>query len=156
MEPQTWLVKQEPESYSWADLVRDEQTAWTGVRNFQARNHLRAMRVGDVVFFYHSGDEKRVVGVATVVREAYPDPTADDGDWSCVDIAAVNELAKPIDLAFIKSDTVLSSMPLVRQSRLSVVPLTQEHRTRVLELGFERATEAARVIKDCARKASRR
>lgn len=155
MESKTWLVKQEPESYSWSDLVSDGQTAWTGVRNFQARNNLRAMRVGDMVFFYHSGEEKRIVGIATVTRESYPDSTAEEGDWSCVDLAPVGPLAKSIELAFIKSDDVLSSMPLVRNSRLSVVPLTEQHKNRVLELGCSSKAEVQRMIKDCARRASR-
>jgi predicted RNA-binding protein with PUA-like domain len=112
-----WLVKQEPGSFSWATLVKDGRTDWTGVRNFQARNHLRAMKKGDAVLFYHSGEEKQIVGLARVEKEAYPDPTADEGDWSAVDIVPV----KPL--------------PLVRQSRLSVSPVTEAQFERILSLG---------------------
>ena len=91
-----WLVKQEPSSYSWVDFVGDGKTTWTGVRNFAARNNLRKMRTGDEVLFYHSGEEKAVVGIAKVTRTAYPDPTAKEGDWSTVDLAAVRPLARPV------------------------------------------------------------
>jgi predicted RNA-binding protein with PUA-like domain len=127
-----WLVKQEPEAYSWATLVEEGGTAWTGVRNFQARNHLRSMKKGDLVLFYHSVSEKQVVGIARVTNEAYPDPTAKEGDWSAVDLAPVKALKKPVSLETIKSDNALKQMPLVRQSRLSVMPITKEHFTRVL------------------------
>ena len=120
-----WLVKSEPESYAWANLVKDGRTAWTGVRNFAARLHLRAMQPGDRVLFYHSGEGKEVVGVAKVVKAAYPDPTADEGDWSCVDLAPVKALIKPISLETITADKILKEMVLVRQSRLSVSPLTE-------------------------------
>ena len=129
-----WLVKQEPETYSWAALVKDGKTDWTGVRNFQARNNLRAMKKGDAVLFYHSGDEKQIVGLARVEREAYPDKTADEGDWSAVDIAAVKGLKQPVTLAELKADKILKEMPLVRQSRLSVSPLNEAQFERVLEL----------------------
>jgi len=129
-----WLVKQEPESYSWATFVKDGGTAWTGVRNFQARNNLRAMKKGDLVFYYHSVSEKQIVGLARVAREAYPDPTAKEGDWSCVDLAPVKPLKKPVTLESIKSDKILKTLPLVRQTRLSVTSLTQEHFRRVLEM----------------------
>src|SRR5271170_2379993 len=102
-----WLVKSEPEAYSWAQLMKDGKTAWTGVRNFAARNNLRAMKKGDPVFFYHSGEEKSVVGLARVEKEFYPDPTADEGDWSCVDLGAVKPLSKPVTLAQIKADKIL-------------------------------------------------
>ncbi len=133
-----WLVKQEPTGYAWADLVREGQTAWTGVRNLQARNHLRAMRRGDLVLFYHSGEAKEVVGLARVSREAYPDPTAAEGDWSAVDLGAVKPVAKPLSLAAIKADPGLHDLPLVRQSRLSVMPLTAAHFERLLALGATR------------------
>jgi len=120
-----WLVKSEPEAYAWTQLVADRRTAWTGVRNFQARNHLRAMKSGDPVFFYHSVSDKQVVGLAEVVREAYDDPTAEEGDWSCVDLAAVRALAKPVTLETIKADKMLREMALVKNSRLSVTPVTQ-------------------------------
>ncbi len=132
---QYWLVKQEPEDYSWAALVRDGRTAWTGVRNFQARNNLRAMRKGEFVLFYHSGADKAVVGLARVEREAYADPTAREGDWSSMDLAPVKELNKPVSLVTIKTDKVLKDMVLVKQSRLSVIPLTHEQFQQVLKLG---------------------
>jgi predicted RNA-binding protein with PUA-like domain len=129
-----WLVKQEPEAFSWTTLVKEGKTDWTGVRNFQARNNLRAMKKGDAVLFYHSGEEKQIVGLARVEREAYPDKTADEGDWSAVDIAPVKALKRPVTLVEIKADKVLKEMPLVRQSRLSVCPMTQAQFERVLEL----------------------
>ena len=130
-----WLVKSEPAAYAWATFVKDGGTAWTGVRNFQARFHLRAMRRGDLVCFYHSVTDKQVVGVAKVTREAYADATAKAGDWSCVDLAPVKPLAKPVPLDAIKADVALAGIPLVRQSRLSVSPLTKEQFARVLALG---------------------
>ena len=120
-----WLVKQEPSSYSWADFVGDGKTTWTGVRNFAARNNLRKMRMGDEVLFYHSGEEKAVVGIAKVTRTAYPDPTAKEGDWSTVDLAAVKPLTRPVTLREIKANSRLKGIPLVRQSRLSVMPLAE-------------------------------
>jgi predicted RNA-binding protein with PUA-like domain len=129
-----WIVKQEPESYSWATFVADGRAAWTGVRNFQARNNLRGMKKGDLVGYYHSGSEKQVVGLARVEREAYADPTADEGDWSCIDLAPVKPLKKPVSLAAIKGDRVLASMLLVRNSRLSVSPMTAEQFDRLLVL----------------------
>ena len=130
-----WLAKSEPEAYSWTQLVRDGRTAWTGVRNFQARNNLRAMKTGDHVFFYHSVSDKQVVGVARVVKTAYSDPTATDGDWACVDLAPVKPLKTPVSLAAIKADAVLKEMPLVRQSRLSVTPVTAVQAERLNRLG---------------------
>jgi predicted RNA-binding protein with PUA-like domain len=118
-----WLVKSEPETYAWAQLVKDGSTAWTGVRNFQARNNLRAMKRGDLVLFYHSVSDKQAVGVARVVKEAYPDPTAKEGDWSCVDLAPVKPLARPVTLEAVKADKLLREMPLVKNSRLSVQPV---------------------------------
>src|SRR2546422_6481650 len=116
-----WMVKQEPEAYSWSTFVQEGKTAWTGVRNFQARNNLRAMKKGDPVLFYHSVSEKQVVGVARVEKEAYPDPTATEGDWSSVDLAPVQELKSPVGLGTIKADKILKNIALVKQSRLSVV-----------------------------------
>ncbi len=127
-----WLVKSEPAACFWAQLVQDGRTAWTGVRNFQARNNLRAMKKGDHVFFYHSVSDKQVVGLARVAREFYPDATADEGDWSCVDLEPVRTLKTPVTLAAIKADKVLKEMPLVKQSRLSVTPLTPEQSERLL------------------------
>lgn len=129
-----WLVKSEPESYSWADFVKDGKTAWTGVRNFQARNNLRAMKNGDRVLFYHSVSEKQVVGIARVQKEFYSDSTAKEGDWSCVDLVPVKLLKTPITLENIKTDKILKDIPLVRQSRLSVTPLNEVQFQRVLEL----------------------
>ena len=120
-----WLVKQEPSSYSWSDFVAEGETSWTGVRNFTARNNLRKMRRGDEVLFYHSGDEKAVVGIAKVTRTAYPDSTAEEGDWSTVDLAAVKPIARPVTLREIKSDARLKGILLVRQPRLSVMPLAE-------------------------------
>lgn len=129
-----WLVKSEPAAYAWAQLVKDGKTAWTGVRNFQARNNLRAMKKGDAVFFYHSVSDKQVVGLARVAKEFYPDATAAEGDWSCVDLEPVRALPKPVTLELIKADKVLKDMPLVKQSRLSVTPLTQAQSERLLAL----------------------
>jgi predicted RNA-binding protein with PUA-like domain len=129
-----WLVKSEPDTYSWSQLLGDRRTAWTGVRNYAARNHLRAMKSGDPVFFYHSGDEKSVVGLARVAKESYTDPTADDGDWSAVDIAAEKPLARQVTLAQIKADKTLKEMVLAKQSRLSVSPVTREQFERLLKL----------------------
>jgi predicted RNA-binding protein with PUA-like domain len=132
---QYWLVKQEQEAYAWATFVKEGRTAWTGVRNFQARNNLRAMKKGDLVFYYHSGADKQVVGYARVAREAYPDPTAKEGDWCCVDLVPVKALERPVSLEAIKADQALQSMPLVKQVRLSVTALTREQFDRVLQLG---------------------
>ena len=118
-----WLVKQEPEAYSWNDFVRDGGTKWTGVRNFQARNNLRAMRKGDEVLYYHSVSEKAVVGLAEVTREAFPDPTAKDGDWSAVELKPVKVLRAPVTLEQIKAEPKLREIALLRNSRLSVQPL---------------------------------
>jgi len=131
-----WLVKQEPESYSWNDFLREGRTAWTGIRSYPARLHLRAMKKGDLVLFYHSVSEKQVVGVARVAREAYPDPTAEKGeDWSSVDLVPVAPLKKPVGLDAIRADKILASMWLIKQSRLSVSPVTTAQFERVLSLG---------------------
>ena len=131
---QHWLAKQEPEDYSWEAFVKDGRTAWTGVRNFQARNNLRAMKKGDWVLYSHSGTGKQVVGLARVAKEAYADPTATEGDWSCVDLVPVKALKQPVGLDAIKADAKLKDLPLLRQTRLSVVPLTPGHFQRLLEL----------------------
>ena len=119
-----WLVKQEPSDYSCSDFVADGGTSWTGVRNFAARNNLRRMSKGDHVLFYHSGEDKAVVGIAKVTGAAYKDPTAKAEDWSAVDLAPVKRLACPVTLAEIKTKPQLKKIALVRQSRLSVMPLT--------------------------------
>ena len=130
-----WLVKQEPSSYSWSDLVADGETSWTGVRNFSARNNLRKMRTNDEVLFYHSGEEKAVVGIARVTRTAYPDSTAKEGDWSTVDLAAVKPLARPVTLREIKANSRLKGILLVRQSRLSVMPLAEQEFREIVNMG---------------------
>jgi predicted RNA-binding protein with PUA-like domain len=129
-----WLVKQEPEAYAWSAFVEDGRTAWTGVRNFQARNNLRAMRKGDLVLYYHSVSQKQIVGVARVDHEQYPDSTADAWDWSAVDLVPVKPLKKPVSLETIKADPVLKQMALVRQTRLSVTPVMEEQFQQVLRL----------------------
>jgi predicted RNA-binding protein with PUA-like domain len=121
-----WLVKQEPETYSWSDFMGDGKTDWTGVRNYQARNNLRAMKTGDRVLFYHSGKDKAVVGLAEVIKSAYPDPTADDEQWVAVDLKPVKALKNPVPLASIRYDKRLSQLPLIRQSQLSVMSLTKD------------------------------
>ena len=129
-----WLVKSEPEAYSWAMFLKDGRTAWTGVRNFQARNNLRAMKKGDLVAFYHSVTDKQIVGLAKVDNEACPDATAKAGDWSCVDLVPAKQLKKPVSLEAIKSDKILAGIPLVKQSRLSVSPLSEKQFERLLVL----------------------
>ncbi|HJX98085.1 MAG TPA: EVE domain-containing protein [Chthoniobacterales bacterium] len=130
-----WLVKQEPSDYSWSDFVADGGTSWTGVRNFSARNSLRRMSKGDQVLFYHSGEGKEVVGIAKVMRTAYRDATAKEGDWSAVDLAPVKPLPRPVTLAEIKSKPALKHIALVRQSRLSVMPLGAKEFERIVRLG---------------------
>ena len=131
-----WLVKQEPASYSWSDFTMDKGTSWTGVRNYTARNNLRGMGKGDEVFFYHSGDEKSVVGLAKVKQTAYADPTATEGDWSCVELEPVKPLARPVTLDVLKKDPATAEMALIRNSRLSVTPVTRDQFERVLKLGM--------------------
>jgi predicted RNA-binding protein with PUA-like domain len=138
MAKQYWLVKSEPESYSWSDLVKDGKTSWTGVRNFQARNNLRAMKKGDLVAFYHSVTDKQIVGIAKVIGEAYPDKTADEGDWSTVDLAPEKPLKRPISLAEVKADAVLKKMALVRLSRISVVPVDEREWLRIAQLASDK------------------
>jgi len=133
-----WLVKQEPSAYSWDRFVADGVTAWTGVRNFQARNHLRAMRAGDPVLFYHSVVGKCVVGIARVSREAYGDPTDDTGAWVCVDLVPHKTLRRPVALDEIRADPALRDIALVRQSRLSVMPLAAPEFAAIERLGARR------------------
>jgi predicted RNA-binding protein with PUA-like domain len=130
-----WLVKSEPFKYAWDDLVKDGSTCWDGVRNAQARNNLAAMRKGDRVLYYHSGEGKEVVGVARVTKEAYPDPTSDDERWVVVDLAPLKPLKQPVTLAQIKADRSLAKIPLVAQSRLSVMPIDARAFERILSLG---------------------
>ena len=130
-----WLAKSEPFKYSWADFVRDGSTYWDGVRNYQARNNLAAMKVGDQVLFYHSNEGKEVVGIARVTGEAYPDPTIDDERWVVVDLEPVEPLAKPVTLAAIKESKTLEGIALVKQSRLSVVPLSAKEFKAIVKMG---------------------
>jgi len=130
-----WLVKSEPSAYSWTDLLREKRTAWTGVRNFQARNNLRAMKKDDLVFFYQSVTDPSVMGIAKVVKEAYADPTAKEGDWSCVDLTPVEALPAPVTLKEIKAEPSLTEISLIKQSRLSVMPVTAKEYGRILKLG---------------------
>jgi predicted RNA-binding protein with PUA-like domain len=131
---QFWLVKQEPSSYSWSDFVADGGTSWTGVRNYTARNNLRKMRKADEVLFYHSGEEKAVVGIARVTRTAYADATAKEGDWSTVDLSPIKPLKQPVTLGEIKGNSRLKGIPLVRQSRLSVMPLEDSAFREILNM----------------------
>lgn len=131
-----WLVKSEPGTYSWENLVRDKKTTWDGVRNFQARNNLKAMKKGDLAFFYHSNDGKEIVGIAKIVKEAYPDPK--DKDWSVVDLGVDKKLKNPVTLAQVKATKKLSDMALVRVSRLSVQPVKQEEFDLILALSEEK------------------
>lgn len=129
-----WLVKQEPESYSFADFQKEGKTDWTGVRNYTARNNLKAMKAGDKVFYYHSGDQKAVVGLAKVSKPFFPDPTADEGPWVAVELEAGKPLKNPVTLAAIKANPKLSNMPLVKLSRLSVSPVTKEEFEEILNI----------------------
>lgn len=128
-----FLVKSEPSAYSWQQLLKDKKTEWTGVRNFAARLHLRAMKTGDTVLFYHSNEGKEIVGIAKVVKEAYQDRTTKE-DWSAVDIAPHKALAKPVTLEEIKKDKRLKNIPLVRIPRLSVMPVTKAEFDAIMEL----------------------
>ena len=131
-----WILKSEPEAYSWETLVREKKTPWNGVRNYQARNNLAAMKVGDLALFYHSGAQRRVVGIARVVREAYPDhTTADDLRWVMVDVEPVKPLVTPVTLSIIKEVAALAQTKLVRQARLSVSPVTKKEFEFILKLG---------------------
>jgi len=134
-----WLVKQEPSAYSWSDFVRDGRTEWTGVRNFQARNNLQAMCKGDRVLFYHSVVGKEVVGEAEIIREAYPDPTAEEGKWICVDLKPDQALPRPVSLEEIKAAPQLAEIKLLRQSRLSVMSLTAAEYRGILSLSKKKA-----------------
>jgi predicted RNA-binding protein with PUA-like domain len=130
-----WLMKTEPSTYSWDDLLKDKKTGWEGVRNFQARNNLEAMKKGDIAFIYHSMEDKAIVGVAKIVKESYPDPT--DENWISVEVAPHQKLKKPVTLAQIKADKRLVDMTLVKSSRLSVQPVKKEEFDLVLSLSEE-------------------
>lgn len=130
-----WLVKTEPETFSFADLVRDGRTKWDGVRNYLARNHLRAMREGDVVLVYHSVSDKAVVGIARVSGPPAPDTSAPEGDWTYVPMVPERPLTTPVSLAVLKADPALAGLALLKQARLSVMPVTPAEYVRILELG---------------------
>ncbi|SMO75902.1 EVE domain-containing protein [Solitalea koreensis] len=132
-----WLVKSEPFKYSWEKFNEDGRTFWDGVRNYQARNNLKAMKEGDLVLFYHSNEGKEVVGIAKVVKEFYQDPTTEDPNWVVVDLAPVESLKKTVTLETIKSDERLKDISLVRQGRLSVMPLKNEEFDRIVELSAQ-------------------
>ncbi|MEO2169910.1 MAG: EVE domain-containing protein [bacterium] len=132
---QYWLVKQEPTAYPWSQLVKDGETMWDGVRNYQARNNLMAMKKGDFVLYYHSVKGCEVVGTCEVVREHYPDPTTEDDRWAVVDLAARKSLKHPVTLQEIKADPELAEIPLVKQSRLSVMPLDKSAYDHILKMG---------------------
>jgi predicted RNA-binding protein with PUA-like domain len=130
-----WLVKSEPDAFSWDEQVKNGVEPWTGVRNHLAKKNLAAMKLGDRAFFYHSNVGKEIVGIVEVAREAYPDPTAESGNWVCVDMKAVRPLPKPVTLAAIKADPRLEELALVRLSRLSVAPVSAEHWAMLCEMG---------------------
>jgi predicted RNA-binding protein with PUA-like domain len=129
-----WLVKQEPESYSFETFQKEKKTDWTGVRNFTARNNLKEMKTGDKVFYYHSGDERAVVGLAKVTKTAFPDPTADEGSWVAVELEAGKAVKNPVTLAAIKANKKLADMKLVKLSRLSVSPVTKDEWDEIMEM----------------------
>lgn len=130
-----WLVKSEPDAFSWSEQVENGVEPWTGVRNHAAKNNLRAMRTGDRAFFYHSNEGREIVGIVEVVREAYPDPTAESGSWVAVDVKAIAPMPNPVTLAAMKSDPALEGMALIRQSRLSVSPVSPAHWRHICQLG---------------------
>jgi predicted RNA-binding protein with PUA-like domain len=130
-----WLVKSEPVKYAWDQFVKDGKTFWDGVRNYQARNNLQAMKKGDLVLYYHSNEGMEVVGIAKVLKEHYPDPTIDDPRWVVVDLAPYKALKKPVSLAQMKQDPILANIGLIRQGRLSVMPLKSEEFDRIVEMG---------------------
>lgn len=132
-----WLLKTEPDSFSWDDQVKrgSKGEPWTGVRNFRARSHLKAMKAGDRAFFYHTGNEKRIVGVVEVIREAYPDPTDVEGKFVCVDVKALEPMPRPVSLADIRAEPQFADMVLVRQPRLSVQPVTPAEWTAICRMG---------------------
>jgi len=135
MPTQHFLIKSEPDVYSFADLIRDGRTIWDGVRNYEARNNLRAMRCGDRLLYYHSNIGKEVVGIAEVVKTAYPDPTAPGEDWSVVEVAPLCALTAPVTLEAIRKESKLKDINLLRKGRISVVPVTRAEFTQVLKMG---------------------
>jgi predicted RNA-binding protein with PUA-like domain len=129
-----WLMKTEPETFSWDDMVRDKKAVWDGVRNYTARNNMRDMKKGDMVYIYHSGGSREVVGIAEITKEHYPDPTIDDPAWVAVNLKPKNKLKNPVTLATIKADERMQEVGLVRQSRLSVMPLSEDAFNIILQL----------------------
>ncbi len=130
-----WLIKSEPDAFSWDQQMKNGVEPWTGVRNHTAKLNLKAMKKGDYAFFYHSNIGKEIVGIVQVVKEAYPDPTAESGDWVCVDVQAVKPLKTPVTLAAIKADPRFAELALLRQSRLSVGPVSAGHWAMLCEMG---------------------
>jgi predicted RNA-binding protein with PUA-like domain len=131
-----WLVKTEPETYSWSDFEKRKVEVWDGVRNYQARNNLNEMKQGDLVLFYHSGDERRVMGISKVAKESYQDPGTDDARWRSVDLEIMEKLPQSVSLAQIKADERLQQIALVKQSRLSVMPLNKDEFDLIVSLGY--------------------
>jgi predicted RNA-binding protein with PUA-like domain len=141
--PSYWVIKSEPSAYSWAQLEKDRRTAWTGIRSFEARNNLKAMKSGDLLLYYHSGEGKEIVGIARVVSEASADPTAEGEDWVAVGVEAVAPLNKPVGLATLKSTAAFKDLALVKKGRLSVAPVSPDQFKRILELGQTKEPPAA-------------
>lgn len=150
--PAHWLIKSEPSAYGFARLQADGRTEWTGIRNFEARNNLRAMAVGDLCLYYHSTEEKAVVGIARVSRTARPDPTAPGEDWASVEVEPVEPLATPVTLERIRADARLRTFPLLTRGRLSVAPVTPAHYARVVELSRRRQTPSRTARREPARR----
>jgi predicted RNA-binding protein with PUA-like domain len=136
-----WLIKSEPEVYSWDQLMKDKQTRWDGIRNYAARLHLRSMKKGEEIFFYHSNKGTEIVGIATVAKEAYPDPTTTDPAWFAIDVKPLKKLLKPVNLVQIKKEKKLVGMALVRISRLSVQPVTDEEWQLIMKMGGMETTK---------------
>lgn len=144
MVPRYWIAKTEPETFSWSNLLSQGVACWDGVRNVEARNHLRAMTLGDRVFVYHTGETREIVGIAEVVREAYRDPTSTQAIWSAVDVRGLRALLTPVTLSQLRAEEAFVSSPLVRRPRLSVIPLSAEQADRILNLGgLPASSEAA-------------
>lgn len=150
-----WLVKSEPFKYSWEQFVKDKRTFWDGVRNYQARNNLQAMKKGDEVFFYHSNEGLQIVGMAKVVKEAYQDPTIDDERWVAVDLQPVKALTHPVTLAQMKAEKRLKDMGLIRQGRLSVSPVSPDEWKVVLELSKRNASDSETTVKSAKKAAAK-
>lgn len=129
-----WLIKTEPETYSWDDLISQKEGTWDGVRNFAARGHLKAMKKGDLAFFYHSGEQRSIVGVCKITQEAFPDPTAKEGNWVAVKVKPVSKFKTPVTLDILKNDALLKNMKMVKIGRLSVSPVAEKEYAKILKL----------------------